>query len=406
MIQWSGDVPKLDSQLHELALSLSTWATGVDKALVATAAIADLISPFIFDTRLRSGNSIGNPGMEVDQRAVGAVIANVNGMAIDRWSVNKVGTMVASAQQVSATAPDVLAPNSNPGFRITSKFLRVTITTAEASLGANDVLYIAQYIEGPRFRELSNGGHSLSLLVRSNATGNFGVVLKDPPTATTYFAKLANIPTANTWTLIQLSGIPAFPFPGGNFSTAAGSMAYQLYITLAAGSSQVGSVSGSWTAGNVAGVQGQGNFATTVGTTFDLAFVQHESGNSCTQFMDVPFSGPNGALEDSLRYYQKSVPYGTAFPSTPWLPIGYCPASSANVRPYVQFPKRMAKVPTITLAPLTAVTGQVYLDGSGAAVAVSSATALDSGIQAIILSSPGPATAGAVLGQWQADTGW
>jgi hypothetical protein len=89
-------------------------------------------------------NILLNGGMEVDQEHGGAATAG-GVYAVDGFFVGKNGSMVISAQQV-ADAP--------PGF---SNSLKITVTTAEASLASGESTFITQYIEGVRTSRLQFG---------------------------------------------------------------------------------------------------------------------------------------------------------------------------------------------------------------------------------------------------------
>jgi hypothetical protein len=225
----------------------------------------------IWSVRLRSFQALGNNTFEVDQRNVGNTVANAanNTFIQDRWLIGKSGTMAYSVGRSSAALPDVVVPGTN--FRISNAFLRVTLTTAQASLAATDYTQIYQNVEGCQWRELSNDVHSISLLVRSSVAGlTFGVALRDSaPTKT--LTKLCTIPSANTWTLITLPNLPVWP--AGNFSSAPGAIGYTLSIVLAAGSSQMNSANDTWQTIAALGAVGQSSFANSpVNSTFDIAY--------------------------------------------------------------------------------------------------------------------------------------
>ena len=149
--------------------------------------------------------------------------------AVDRWQiVRNAGTFAASGQQ---GAEIVNVPGTN--FAITSKFFRVQLTTAQATLAANDILWFNQYIEGQRLRELISDVHSISiLLVWSSVAGlKFGVALRDGAGIPAWsLTKLCTIPSANTWTLITLPALPLWK-AGGTWSVNPGVVGYQISIT-------------------------------------------------------------------------------------------------------------------------------------------------------------------------------
>lgn len=102
----------------------------------------------VFDALAYNGMQI-NGSMEVSQfngtNSVSFAAGTSSAYVIDQWHLGKSGSMAIAAQQV-ADAP-VGYTNS----------LKVTVSTAEASLGANDYVYVRQPIEGYRTSRLAFG---------------------------------------------------------------------------------------------------------------------------------------------------------------------------------------------------------------------------------------------------------
>jgi hypothetical protein len=112
---------------------------------------------------------------------------------------------------------------------------------------------------------------------------------------------------ANTWTLITLPNLPTWT-GSATFPTTPGSNGYLLYITLAAGATLTAAPD-TWVAGNKTGATGMDNFASkATSSTFDVAFVQHEPGSTCSSLIDKPFTVN---YDECLRFYCKSFPYTT-----------------------------------------------------------------------------------------------
>lgn len=307
------------------------------------------IQPTIWSSRLRSYNALGNPNFEIDQRNAGTLLSNPANLifALDRWRVNKAGTMGISTQQL-ASGSGALLPGTN--FRISQSSLSLTLTAQEASLAAGDFWSIQQFIEGPSARELYNDVSSVSLLVQSSVAGlKFGVALRDATPAYN-LTKLCTIPTANTWTLIQLlPNIPVFP-SGGAFNLTPGTVGYQLVITLAAGSTFTAPANDVWnTTGGFLGASGQDNFASKpLNSTFQILFVQHEPGGVCTTLIDKPFSQN---YDECLRCYTKSYDYDVAIGSASaqagmllWTPL-----TTTGAEGIARYPRPMAKIPAVTI---------------------------------------------------------
>jgi hypothetical protein len=359
----------------------------------------------VISQRTRGYNAIGNSTFEVDQISCGAT-STITGAVklIDRYFTSKAGTMVATAGQQGAGLPDIMIPGTS--FRITRAFYRITLTTAQASLGANDALYVNQNIEGPNWRELSSDVHSFSLLVRSSvAPLNFGVVIKDPPTVTKTLSKLCTISSSNTWQLIQLPNLPVWP--SGNWQSGPGLLGYQFNICLAAGSSVITPSNDTWLNGNWHGAFSQDNFASKpVNSTFDIAFVQHEPGPICTAPIDKPFSQN---YDECLRYYCKSYDYEALAGAVNNNGLSFMTeVATTQLAGVMRFPKSMAKAPTITI--YNHATGAVnnFRLNSGTDYAVTSVgTAGKTGfyqVNTATMSAPAVGNGGWI--QYTADTGW
>lgn len=369
--------------------------------------LASAIRPTIYSVRLRSFNSLGNPNFEVDQRHVGSQSGGLTSVfSVDRWYSVKSGPMAGQWQQMDASPPIVVPGTS---FAISSKFLRLTLTTAQASLAATDQLQLINYPEGPLLRELISDVHSISLLVRTSVAGlSFGCVLRDAASATTTLAKLLTIPSANTWTLFPLPNLPRFP--SGNFNLTPGLNGYQFVIALAAGTTVTAPANDTWQNGSFVGAAGQSNFANNpVNSTFDIAFCQHEPGPFCTTLIDKPFSQN---LDECLRYYQKSYDYGTAIGtvtnSSVFQFFNTQPSANTYIWGTERFRKPMAKVPTVTIYNASnGLANQLRAQFTGTDYAVSSVGALgQAGFGWIVTPSTGVPANAILSGHYTADTGW
>jgi|SRR5215831_3665974 len=388
-LQSGGTLAKILTQ--DLASSIGS-SSGMTSAITAV--------------RLRSFNAIGDCNFEVDQRTAGiGITAVAAGFAQDRWLAWKTGsaTLVATGKQ---NAANVLIPGTN--FAITSKFLRATITTAQASLGAGDALYIRQYIEGPMCRELASDVSSISILCRSSVAGlSFGIALNDSASAYS-LTNLCTLSTANTWSLLTLPNIPVFT-ASGTFPMTPGNVGYILNIGLASGTTLTAPSNGTWVAGNFIAAQGQSNFAANLNATFDIAFIQHEPGPVCTQLMDVPFSGPNGSFEACQRYYQKSYNYGAPVGAvTTGGVLSFYQVTVTQLQGSAKFSKTMAKGPTVTIYNWNTGAANALYHNNGTVYAVSSVNNIgDSGFNAMTVATM-PAVVAGAAGQFHytADTGW
>jgi hypothetical protein len=357
--------------------------------------------------RLRSFNAIGNPTFEVDQANVtNALINPANNIRIaDRWFTGKGASVTGAVNTQAGAGVSIKVPGTS--YCISRSQLSLTVSTAQASLAAGDYYIIYQNVEGPYFRELSADVNSISLLVYSTiAPLTFAVTLRDSP-VTKSLVNLLTIPTANTWTLLTLPNLPAFP--SGNFTTAPGSAGYLLAICLACGTTNQAPATGTWQSGAFFGAAGMTNWLATSGNVFYCAFVQHEPGSQCTTLIDKPFTQN---LDECLRYYIKSYPYanapGTATSNGCLTQNSSAVANWAYVIQTVRYPKVMAKnvTPTIysTDGTINAVADRT--NGVNRTVAGLLVPSGDAGYGGISLSAA--ASTGNPWYSWQhvADTGW
>jgi hypothetical protein len=361
----------------------------------------------IWSTRLRSFNSVGNCNFECDQRVNGIgnyPAGSLSFFQTDRWQIAKVAATGAfTAQLLDAGAGGIVVPTTS--FAITSKFLRITLTTPQASLAAGEYVLFQQFVEGPAYRELMSDVHSLQALVRTSVSGlKFGMSIRGPvasPTST--LTKLSPVLTANQWTLVQFANLPNFP---SGWPYTPGNAAYYLAVALAGGSTWTSPANDTFQSAQYFAANGQSNFlASAVNSTFDIAFIQEEPGSQCTTLIDKPFIGN---YEECLRYYAKTYDYGTK-PGTVtqngMIELIAWAATTAGSGP-VRFPKPMANAPTVTIYNTATGANNSVRDNSG--VDHGSATASPVGVGGFSRITFTTATGGImpIWAQYTADTGW
>jgi len=292
---------------------------------------ASQIQPTIWSVRQRSYNALAfsNCNFEVDQRVSGSISVsskvNVDVFACDRVLIESFNTAAGTATWTVQQIPlAVVVPGTN--FQITRSILRTTLTATQATLASTDHFGFWIFVEGSSARPLMSDVHSMIILCRSSvASLKFGLGLQDNSSAARQgLAKLCTLGAANTWTAIQLSNMPIFP--SASFGTLPGIAAgngYWIFISLVAGSGVVMSANDVWVAtGATYCPIGMDNFASkAVNSTFELAFIQHESG-SPSQLMDLDY--PTN-LERCQRFYATNYDTGVK-PGTA--------SQSGNVAPF------------------------------------------------------------------------
>ena len=236
-------------------------------------------------------NRIINGAMQVAQRGVGPTVGS-NYTTVDRWKFYQNGSgAYSSAQVVDAPA----------GF---THSLKLTVTTAQASLGSTDYFAVPQIIEGVNVPDLNWGTTNaqpatVSFWVKSSLTGTFSAGVQSCDGAFAVYMTTFSISSANTWTKVS------FTIPGptiGSWSAGTTSASIFLFIGLGNGSTYSTASTNSWVTGNYFGYSGQTNFISTNGATFYITGVQLEVGATATNFDYRPYSTELALCQ---RYYQK-----------------------------------------------------------------------------------------------------
>jgi hypothetical protein len=252
-------------------------------------------------------NRIINGAMVIDQRNAGASVT-INTAAstytIDRWNAYGQGSDGVFTVQQSSTAPS--------GF---TNSLAVTVTTADASIGAAQLYTIGHKIEGYNIADLGWGTASaksvcLSFQVRSSVTGTFSGSLKNS-NGTRSYPFTYTISVANTWEqkTVTIAGDTT-----GTWLTTNG-IGLTLTISLGSGSNRL-ATAGAWAAGNYDGATGAVTLISTNGATFYITGVQLEKGSTATSFDYRPYGTE---LSLCQRYYYRTTPgsvsrpFGNAF---------------------------------------------------------------------------------------------
>jgi hypothetical protein len=285
-----------------------------------------------FDSASSMGfkNRIINGAMVIDQRNAGASVtvnSSTELFPVDRFVVvGQPSDGVFTAQQ-SSTAP--------AGF---TKSLLITVTTADASIGASQFYLLQHRIEGFNTADLGFGTASaktvaLSFWVQSSLTGTFGGSLRNATVARSYPFSYT-ISVANTW---EYKTVIITGDTSGTWNTSNDS-GINVTFSLGDGSSRLGT-SGAWAASNFSGATGQTNLIGTSGATFYITGVQLEKGSTATSFDYRPF-GTELAL--CQRYF-----YLIGFESTnAGLGSGFADGSSGFA--YGALPVTMRATPTLS----------------------------------------------------------
>ena len=237
-------------------------------------------------------NALINGDMTICQRGgegSSATFGSTNTYHIDRW-LGREDTDGALASNHSTEAPD--------GFRYSQK---VTVTTADASLGAAQKAYFSQRIEGTNFAQFAFGTAgaktvTLSFYVRSSVTGTFSGSLTNQANNRAYVFEYA-ISSADTW---ERKEVTITGDTSGTWATTSSTWS-ELYFDLGVGSNFEGTA-GSWVAAQDFGSSGSTKLINTLNATWYITGVQLEVGSVATPFEHRSY-GEELAL--CQRYYYR-----------------------------------------------------------------------------------------------------
>ena len=236
-------------------------------------------------------NRIINGDMRIDQRNAGAAVSvdGVNSYIVDRWSVTDAASSVLSVQR------DTTAPS---GF---VNSLKVTVTTADASIAAGEYAFVRQRIEGTNVADLGFGTANaktvtLSFWVRSSVTGSFGGSLQNSAGSRSYpFTYTIN--SANTW---EYETITIAGDTSGTWLTDTG-IGIGVVFGLGVGSDYEGTAN-QWNGANDLSPPSSVALISTINATWYITGVQLEVGSVATPFERRDYGRE---LAMCQRYYQK-----------------------------------------------------------------------------------------------------
>jgi len=305
---------------------------------------------------LSNRNLIINGAMKVAQRGTSTSITTSKSFSPDRFYADE----NALDEYVGTISQDSDAPD---GF---SNSLKITTTTQETTLGANEYLYIGYAVEAQDLQHLKYGTSSaqdmtLSFWVKCSVTGTYcvGVYGGDGP-------RMLNVAytinAANTW---EYKTLKIKGDTGGTMNDDTGE-GLRFAWNLSTGTDYQGTDSTSWVDYAVAAwanSQVTNTFITTASSTFFLTGVQLELGDTATEFEHRSYGDE---LQRCQRYtfiisgagytpatsgaYQRFPMHGNGTDSALWYPI---------------FPVPMRADPSLITSNFTSSTVEVYNYSTG-----------------------------------------
>ena len=259
--------------------------TGIQTPMYNGTITANAVTPSV-----NMKNRIINGAMTIDQRNAGASVTapTAGGYTLDRWYVEEGTDGAATIQQIT---------DAPTGF---NNSLRMTVTSADASLGTSQYFEINQTIEGFNTADLAFGTASastvtLSFWVKSSLTGTFGGSLRNSAYNRSYPFSYT-ISSANTW---EQKSITIAGDTTGTWIGATNGAGIRLSFCIAAGTNLLGTAN-AWAGANNIGATGSTNIMATNGATWQVTGVQLEVGSTATSFDYRPY-GTELAL--CQRYY-------------------------------------------------------------------------------------------------------
>jgi hypothetical protein len=241
-------------------------------------------------------NRVINGEMRIDQANAGAATAGIAASGV-------YGTDMFRGQGTASAGVFTLTRSTSTPATGATHFLRVTCTTADASIAAGDTYILRHFIEGNNVRDFLIGTANavpitLSFWVRSSLTGTYCVAFGNNAQDRNYIVEYT-INVANTW---EKKTVTLTCDTTGTWVTDT-NVGLQLTWTMAAGSTFQGTAN-TWQAGNLYATSNQVNFMSSNSSrTWDLTLVQVEIGATATSYEYRPFQ-----VEVMLcqRYYEKS----------------------------------------------------------------------------------------------------
>ena len=247
------------------------------------------------DNNINFRNIVINGDMSQSQRSTS--VSSITGSGyntVDRWHIvlSSLGTWT---QSQSTDVP------TGQGF---STSLKMDCTTADASPGSGDFLFLNQKVEGQNIQYLKKGTSSaqsttLSFWVKSNKTGTYICELDDNDN-TRNINKSYTISSADTWEKkeITFAGDTTGAFGNDNGTSL------QVIWWLGAGSNYTsGTLNNAWeSTTNANRAVGQVNLADSTSNEWYVTGVQLEVGETASDFEFLPV---DINLERCQRYYQK-----------------------------------------------------------------------------------------------------
>jgi len=318
-------------------------------------------------------NALINGAFDIWQRGTSfAAVANGSYFA-DRFAYIK-----DTISCVHTFSRDTDVPTAAQFLGLLSYSLKAACTTIDSSIGAADVVWIDQRIEGYNFKRFVGQYGTLSFWVKAYKTGTYCVAFVNDGQDRAYVAEYT-INSSNTWEKKTIT--VNFNYSGGTWNYTNG-LGLCVRFVLAAGSNYQ-TAAGSWQNGNYVATSNQVNGVDSTNNNFWLAGIQFELGQVATPFEFRPVQDELSLCE---RYYEKSFTYDVA-PGTDNVTVANtgCLAranSTSDLISHIYYRQRKRDNPAVTIyAPLTtSPAGKVRRASNGDIVSITVSFAEECGV--------------------------
>jgi hypothetical protein len=236
-------------------------------------------------------NRIINGAMVIDQRNAGAAVT-INSTA----TTYTVDRFLARGESTDGVFTVDQVTDAPAGFTNSAK---ITVTTADASVGASQLYIFGQVLEGFNVADFGWGTANaktvtISFWVRSSLTGTFGGSLKNDSTYSYPFTYTISV--ADTWEykIVTITGQTAGTWATDN------SAGMRLFWSLGVGSTFT-TTANAWASGNYFKPTGATDVIGTLNATWYITGTQLEVGSVATPFERRPYGTE---LQLCQRYYE------------------------------------------------------------------------------------------------------
>lgn len=279
-------------------------------------------------TRRPGYNAIINGDMNIWQRGTSFAAITDGAFYADRWRY------VTNSTAVHTVSRSTDVPTVAEAGRLFNYSTLVDCTTADGTVGAGEVTYIAQKIEGFNWLPLAQRAITISFWVKATKTGIYCVSLRNSGVDRSYVGEYT-VNTTATWEFKTVT-IAASP-SAGTWNYTNGTGVDVAFALLCGSTSQT--TAGAWQTGNFLATANQVNACDSTANDFRITGVKLEPGSVAT--MSLPQTYDKELMSCQRYYNTKTIVMSTTFSS-------YYGGSNA-VAPFYDYPVPMRTSPSLSI---------------------------------------------------------